>query len=81
MLALDRYNKLKFTMNLKNISITIILSCLLVLTSINPLPGGVTGKLEERVRETQLPNGLKIVVVERSATPVFFALITCRVSV
>lgn len=41
MLALDRYNKLKFTMNLKNISITIILSCLLVLTSINPLPGGV----------------------------------------
>ncbi|MBT3233501.1 MAG: insulinase family protein [Calditrichaeota bacterium] len=35
--------------------------------------------LEERVRETQLDNGLKVVVVERPNAPVFFSLIAFRV--
>ncbi|MBM3326286.1 MAG: insulinase family protein [Calditrichaeota bacterium] len=35
--------------------------------------------LEERVNETTLDNGLKVVVVERHSAPVLFALITFRV--
>jgi len=35
--------------------------------------------LEDRVKETQLDNGLKVVVVERSNAPVFFSLISFRV--
>lgn len=35
--------------------------------------------LEERVKEIQLDNGLKVVVVERQNAPVFFALMTFRV--
>ncbi len=35
--------------------------------------------LEDRVRETQLDNGLKVVVVEREIAPVFFALMNFSV--
>ena len=38
-----------------------------------------TPRLEEKVRELVLDNGLKIVVVERHAAPVFFSLISFRV--
>jgi len=36
-------------------------------------------QLEDKVRELELKNGLKIVVVERHSTPVFFSLISFRV--
>ncbi len=60
----------------RNLTIILILLFLLSGWSFASSPGL---SLDERVNETTLDNGLKVVVVERHSAPVFFALITFRV--
>lgn len=56
-----------------------LVTCLLILTASQTTTGKEIGTLEERVRERTLDNGLKVVVVERHAAPVFFTLVSFRV--
>ncbi len=57
----------------------IVLILLLAASTLQAARTGHTGTLNERVHEDVLDNGLRVVVVERHAAPVFFALVSFRV--
>ena len=58
---------------------SILLIFLISISTAGLTSAGEAGTLDERVREKILDNGLRIVVVERHAAPVFFTLVSFRV--
>lgn len=65
-------------MNLNTLSVIGVILLLTFNPALAAIPTDVP-PLSEKVEETTLDNGLKIVIVERHAAPVFFALQTFRV--